>query len=103
MEISKSDVVISTAGRDRGKLFYVLETDGSFVRLANGKERKLEKPKQKKLKHVRRVARSETRVAEKICSGDRVLNSELRRDLAAFSQNINSHNQGGMNTWQRTT
>ena len=103
MEISKSDVVISTAGRDRGKLFYVIDTDGIYLTLANGKERKLEKPKQKKLKHVRKVARSRTRVAEKICSGERVLNSELRRDLAAFSQNNNSHNQGGMETWQRTT
>lgn len=95
MELSKSDIVISTAGRDQGSLLYVIDVREGYVLLANGKERKLEHPKWKKLKHVRRVARSETRVAEKIRCGERVLNSELRRDLAYFSQNFNSHNQGG--------
>ena len=50
MEITKSDIVLSVAGRDRGKLFYVLETDGVYVLVANGKERRLEHPKRKKLK-----------------------------------------------------
>lgn len=95
MEISKSDVIISIAGHDAGKLFYVIDTDGEYVLLANGKERKLENPKRKKLKHVRGVPRTETRVAEKLRSGDKVLNSELRRDLATFGQQFMSQNQGG--------
>ena len=94
MELSKSDIVISTAGRDSGLTFYVLETKDDLVCIVNGKERKLEHPKWKKLKHVRKVARSETRVAEKIRSGQRVLNSELRRELAIYGQK-NSQNQGG--------
>ncbi len=96
MEISKSDIILSTAGRDQGKLFYVIETDGVYVFLANGKERKLERPKRKKLKHVRKIPRAESRVARKLRSGEKVLNSELRRDLAAFSQEINSQDQGGL-------
>lgn len=96
MEISKSDIVVSLAGRDKGMLFYVIGTEGAYVLIANGRQRKLEHPKRKKLKHVRRVPRAETRVARKILSGDKVLNSELRRDLAAFSQEITSHNQGGL-------
>lgn len=95
MEISKADIVISTAGHDTGKLFYVLQTDGTYALLVNGKERKLENPKRKKLKHVRRVFRTETRVAQKLRSGDKVLNSELRRDLAQFSQDFISQDQGG--------
>lgn len=90
MEIGKSDIVRSHAGRDQGKLFYVIETDGAYVLVANGKERRLERPKRKKLKHVRKVPRAESRVAAKILSGEKVLNSELRRDLAAFSQEIDS-------------
>ena len=95
MEISKADIVISLAGRDQGKLFYVIETDGTYVTIADGKGRKLENPKRKKLKHVRIVSRTDSRVAQKIASGDKVLNSELRRDLAAFGQGFNSQNQGG--------
>ena len=94
-EINVSDVVISTAGRDQGKLFYVIGTDPVYLTLANGKDRTLEKPKRKKRRHIQKVLRSETRVAEKIRNGDKVLNSELRRDLAYLSKEMQSTNLGG--------
>ena len=90
-----SDVVQATAGRDTGKLFYVVGTEGEFVLLANGKDRPLEKPKRKKCKHVRKVLHSDTRVAIKLTSGDKVLNSELRRDLAYLSREMQSIDLGG--------
>ena len=90
-----SDVVMSTAGRDQGKLFYVIETDPVFLFLANGKDRTLEKPKRKKRRHIQKVLRSETRVADKLRNGDRVLNSELRRDLAYLSREMQSNASGG--------
>ncbi len=90
-----SDVVQATAGRDAGKLFYVVATEEGYVLLANGKDRPLEKPKRKKCKHVRKVLRSDTRVAAKLLSGDKVLNSELRRDLAYLSREMQSINLGG--------
>ena len=87
-EINISDVVQSTAGRDQGQWFYVIEADPIYLMLANGKDRTLEKPKRKKRKHVTKVLRSETRVAGKIRSGDKVLNSELRRDLAFLASQM---------------
>ena len=81
-----SDVVVSTAGRDQGRLYYVISTDELFLMLVNGKDRTLDKPKRKKLRHVQKVLRSETRVAEKLRSGGKVLNSELRRDLAFLAR-----------------
>ena len=89
MEIHKSHIVLSEAGRDKGMLFFVIDTDGVYVSLANGKERKLETPKRKKLRHVRLVLRPDSSVAVKIRSGDRVLNSELRRELAIIGQEFN--------------
>ena len=90
-DIIISDVVVTTAGRDQGKLFYVVGTDPLYLMLANGKDRTLDKPKRKKRKHVQKVLRAETRVAAKISSGDKVLNSELRRDLAFFSRGLQSN------------
>ncbi len=90
-----SDVVVSTAGRDQGELFYVIGTDPAYLFLVNGKGRTLDKPKRKKRKHIRKVLRSETRVAEKLRQGDKVLNSELRRDLAEISREMQSNNLGG--------
>ena len=90
-----SDVVVSTAGHDQGEIFYVIDTDDQFLYLANGKDRTLDKPKRKKRKHVQKVLRSETRVAEKIHHGDKVLNSELRRDLAFHAKEMQANNLGG--------
>ena len=94
-DIIISDVVVSTAGRDQGRLYFVVGTDPEYLLLANGKDRTLDKPKRKKRKHVNKVLRPETRVAGKLASGDKVLNSELRRDLAYLSREMQSNNLGG--------
>ena len=94
-EFMIADVVSSTAGRDAGKLYYVVDADDTYLQLVNGKDRTLGNPKKKKRKHACKVLRSETRVAEKIRRGDKVLNSELRRDLAYFSQKMQANNLGG--------
>ena len=94
-DIEIADVVRSIAGRDAGKLFYILETDETYLTLVNGKDRTLEKPKRKKRKHAQKVLRSETRVADKLRAGDKVLNSELRRDLAYLSRELQGINLGG--------
>ena len=67
MDVARSDIVQSIAGRDKGKLFFVLES-----------------PKRKKRKHALLAARYECRTADKIRSGEKVTNSELRRTLAQY-------------------
>lgn len=95
MDIDKSDIIISLAGRDKGQLFFVVGTDEEFVWIADGRGRKLENPKRKKRRHVQKVPQTDSRVAEKIRNGDKVLNSELRRELVVFGQKFRSQNQGG--------
>ncbi len=94
MEVDKSSLVVSKAGRDQVQLFYVIDADEQYVYLADGKSRKLEKPKRKKRKHIEQIPRTESRIAEKIRNGEKVLNSELRKELASFGQK-QSQNQGG--------
>ena len=100
-EISISDIIVSTAGRDRGKLFYVIGTEGVYVLVANGKDRKLEHPKRKKLKHVRFVTRTDSRVAAKLRTGEKVLNSELRRDLAELRRNLQENQEEDSEFWEK--
>ena len=88
LEFMIADVVVSTAGRDAGKLFYVIGADETYLTLVNGKDRTLENPKRKKCKHTRWLMRPDTRVANKLKSGESVLNSELRRDLAYLRNTI---------------
>ncbi|HIT34682.1 MAG TPA: KOW domain-containing RNA-binding protein [Candidatus Faecousia intestinigallinarum] len=94
-DIFPADVVVSIAGRDAGQMLYVIAAEDGFVLLADGKGRTLEKPKRKKRKHIQKVLRSETRVAAKLRSGDKVLNSELRRDLAYLRREMQSNDLGG--------
>ena len=94
-ECKISDVVVSTAGRDCGSLFYVIGIEEAYLLLSDGRGRTLENPKRKKRKHIKPVLRSETRVAGKIRSGDKVLNSELRRDLAFLASQMQANNLGG--------
>ena len=94
-DILISDVVVSTAGRDRGQHYYVISTEDQFLMLVNGKDRTLDKPKRKKRRHVQKVLRSETRVADKLRTGDKVLNGELRRDLAFLAREMQANNLGG--------
>ena len=94
-DIFIADVVTTIAGRDAGQLFYVIHAEQEYLYLVNGKDRTLEKPKRKKRKHVQMVLRSETRVAQKLRAGDKVLNGELRRDLASLSREMQGNNLGG--------
>ena len=94
-DLQIADVVVSTAGRDMGKWFYVISMDDTYLMLANGKDRRIENPKRKKRKHAAKVLRSETRVAAKLISGDKVLNSELRRDLAFHAKEMQANTLGG--------
>ena len=89
-ECKISDVVVSTAGRDCGSLFYVIGIEEAYLLLSDGRGRTLEKPKRKKRKHTKTILRSETRVAAKLKSGDKVLNGELRRDLAFLAREFAS-------------
>ena len=90
-----ADVVQSTAGRDKEKLYYVIAADETYLSLINGKDRTVEKPKRKKCKHTKMVLRPDTRVAEKLRSGEKVPGSEIRKDLAYFSRTMQGNDLGG--------
>ena len=94
MEIAKSNIVRSDAGRDKGKLFVVLAVEGEYLLLADGKARKVESPKRKKRRHVLFVASEETRLSEKIKSEEKITNSELRRTLAGYRDEVQPDQEG---------
>ena len=76
MEIQRGSVVYSKAGHDQGKLFLVIRTDGEYAFLADGKVRKLDKPKKKKQKHLQG-----TNLCITLCE-DSLTDAEIRKALA---------------------
>ena len=65
MEYRIGQVIRSKAGRDNGKTFMVVETDGNYVYVADGETRRLENTKKKKLKHIQ----GSYNVSEEIAAG----------------------------------
>ena len=94
MEIAKSNIVRSDAGRDKGKLFVVLAVEGEYLLLADGKGRKVESPKRKKRRQVLFVAADDTRLSDKIKSEEKITNSELRRTLAGYRDAVQPDQEG---------
>lgn len=52
MQYEKGTVVKSVAGHDKGSFYVITQAAGELVYIADGKLRKLEKPKRKSAKHI---------------------------------------------------
>ena len=94
-DINISDVVMTTAGRDAGQWFYVIDADPVLLFLANGKDRTLEKPKRKKRKHVAKVLRSETRVAEEKVPATKCSTANYEEIWRSSPEKMQANNLGG--------
>ncbi len=75
-------VVLSTQGRDRSRLFVVIDvTDDDYVLMADGDLRGVERPKRKKTKHLHAKPFLFPELSKKLRTNTAVLNSELRTFL----------------------
>lgn len=73
----------------------MIEIEENFAYLTDGKKRKTENPKRKKLKHLKLAGNFNCHTAEKLRQGDKVSNSEIRRTLAEI-RSVIAGEQGGM-------
>jgi large subunit ribosomal protein L14e len=90
MEVAVNSVAMSLAGHDRGEIFAVIGlTDDHCALLADGKRRKTEKPKKKKLKHLRAIGSLDLPVANEAS------NREIRGALRAFGEAFATVAEGG--------
>lgn len=80
------DIVISTYGHDMGDWFIVVQIKKDFILIADGKNRTIEKPKKKNLKHVVALNLNASELAEKLNSKQIIQNAELRKTLKFFKQ-----------------
>ena len=94
MRIDIASYVISLNGRDEGKRFVVVGSQDEYSLIADGKGRRIEKPKRKKNKHLRLEDKTDGQIAEKLIRGEKVTNNEIRRTLAGYA--AMSEEKGGM-------
>lgn len=79
MELTLGSIVRSRAGRDKGNYLAVTAIEDNAVLICDGKERPLERPKRKNLKHIA--------VTTAVLGADDMANNRaLRRALRSYSQ-----------------
>lgn len=77
MEITRGQILRSKAGHDQGDFQAVLSVCGAYAMMADGKRRRIEAPKKKKLIHL---APTNIRLGEESLSTNR----QLRRAIASL-------------------
>lgn len=78
-------VAQSVAGRDKGRLYLIVDIEGEKLLLADGKYREAANPKTKNKKHVRLLPVFHAEIAERLGLG-KDENSEIRAALKAAAE-----------------
>ena len=87
--IDIGSVVISKAGRDRGRAFLVVgEVDDDFVMVANGGLRRMDHQKKKRRKHLKPTGRVVEALRQRLSQGKPVEDHELRTWLSEEEEKL---------------
>ncbi|MDR0272643.1 MAG: hypothetical protein LBI27_04935 [Clostridiales bacterium] len=82
--MKRGTIIFSKMGRDKGRAMVVLEEDGEYLTLADGKLRTIEKPKKKKKKHVQPTNTIVQMLPE---CGRALQDADIRKHIKFFLQN----------------
>lgn len=73
------DLVISTAGRDKGKFYLVVKIDNKdYIQVSDGDKKRIESPKRKNIKHVRQVGYHFKEISIWLSEGKRIRNEDIK-------------------------
>ena len=71
----------SLAGHDKGKLYVILAVDGEYVYLADGKNRRADRPKKKKIRHIQPDFHMDAVIKEKLDLAVPIRDEDLKRAI----------------------
>ena len=92
MEYSIGQIVYSKSGRDKNMAFMVVSVEGDYLYLADGRLRKLEQPKRKKIKHVQGTNCINIELKQKLETESYIQNAELAKALKDYNRNHSAIN-----------
>ncbi|EDS72356.1 hypothetical protein [Anaerofustis stercorihominis] len=89
MDYNVGDIVISKAGRDKGSFLVVIGfLDDDKLLLADGRLRKTENPKKKKIKHITKINAKSTLICDKIKCNEKIPNALIRKEIERIKEEI---------------
>ena len=84
VEVTVGDLVVSRAGRDKGRPFVVLRAEEGFVYLVDGDLRKLDRPKKKTRMHVKPYPKKGPCRMD-LSEGNGLCDADIRKRIAALT------------------
>lgn len=82
--LERGNVIRSSAGRDKGRLLAVMQVSEKLVTVCDGKERPVDRPKSKNIRHIEYVGAS-------IKEDELATNRMLKKALARLDAEINGN------------
>jgi len=84
------DIVLALAGRDSERLFLVVGIlDENYVYIANGKSRRADFPKKKKIRHIELVKKAGNNFMQNLnLKNGKLTNSVLRKIIGEYSDSV---------------
>ena len=68
----------SIAGHDHNNIYVIIDADDEYVYLVDGKRRKVNNPKKKKLKHVQLIKRTDDTITGRINNNVALSNEDIK-------------------------
>jgi ribosomal protein L14E/L6E/L27E len=88
-DLNLGQVVCSLAGRDKGHLFLVIEkVDVRHVIISDGKYRKVDKGKKKKVKHLKKTNYIVYELQKSLEEHKTISDAQIRRYLKDYQQSL---------------
>ena len=89
MDIEIGQFAISKSGHDKGHWYVIINVDGEYVYLVDGKIKTLDKPKKKNKKHIQIVNYKSETIIKDINDGT-LINETVKRCLKLYCKEQNA-------------
>ena len=87
MSFKLGQIVFSKNGHDKGNIFVVVDIEKQYIYIADGKIRKIEKPKRKKIKHIQKTNYIDMNLNNKLENNEYLLDSDIVKALKKYINN----------------
>lgn len=77
-------LAFSKAGRDKNKLFVIINEESEYVYLVDGKNRTLNNPKRKNKKHIQGIHFIEETLLSKIHTQNKIIDEDIKRAIKIY-------------------
>ena len=84
------NVVIATAGKEKGQLLVIVNLDDKYAYLSDGKRLKASKPKKKSFKHIKLIEAQPLSESEVLDENARV-NAKIKKFIKNISEKRSEH------------